>query len=56
MYTNAMERKPQWLRKRYAPSEASDAYAEFAYDKGFDFVASAPFVRSSYNAGEALGR
>ncbi|MDR3294979.1 MAG: lipoyl synthase [Clostridiales Family XIII bacterium] len=30
-------------------------YAEMAKEKGFSFVASAPFVRSSYHAGEALG-
>ncbi|MDR2156332.1 MAG: lipoyl synthase [Clostridiales Family XIII bacterium] len=29
-------------------------YAQCARDKGFDFVASAPFVRSSYRAEEAL--
>ncbi|GHU64304.1 hypothetical protein AGMMS49983_09730 [Clostridia bacterium] len=40
----------------YITPETFDAYAESAYSKGFDFVASAPFVRSSYNAGEALGR
>ena len=31
-----------------------DAYGETARQKGFAFVASAPFVRSSYHAGEAL--
>jgi lipoic acid synthetase len=29
-------------------------YGEIAYAKGFSFAASAPFVRSSYQAGEAL--
>jgi lipoic acid synthetase len=38
----------------YVTPEDFDAYAKTAYEKGFDFVASAPFVRSSYNAGEAL--
>ena len=30
-------------------------YGEIAREKGFSFVASAPLVRSSYHAGEALG-
>jgi lipoic acid synthetase len=38
----------------YITPETFDYYAKSAYEKGFDFVASAPFVRSSYNAGEAL--
>jgi len=32
-----------------------EAYGQVARQKGFDFVASAPLVRSSYHAGEALG-
>lgn len=39
----------------YIEPERFDYYAEAARGKGFGFVASAPFVRSSYNAGEALG-
>jgi lipoic acid synthetase len=40
----------------YLPPEDFDELARAAYAKGFEFVASAPFVRSSYHAGEALGR
>jgi lipoic acid synthetase len=40
----------------YVTPETFDFYAKSAYEKDFDFVASAPFVRSSYNAGDALGR
>lgn len=32
-----------------------EEYGRIARDKGFAFVASGPFVRSSYHAGEALG-
>jgi len=32
-----------------------EEYGETARQKGFEFVASAPFVRSSYNASEAFG-
>lgn len=41
--------------KAYVPPEIFDEYAAIARQKGFSFVASAPFVRSSYHAGEALG-
>jgi lipoic acid synthetase len=34
--------------------EAFEELGEIARAKGFSFVASAPFVRSSYHAGEAL--
>jgi lipoic acid synthetase len=40
----------------YIRPETFGFYAKSAREKGFDFVASAPFVRSSYNAGEALER
>jgi lipoic acid synthetase len=40
----------------YVHPDVFDSYRETALKKGFDFVASAPFVRSSYNAGEALSR
>jgi lipoic acid synthetase len=40
---------------RYVPPEEFDELGEVARAKGFSFVASAPFVRSSYHAGEALG-
>jgi lipoic acid synthetase len=39
----------------YIHPERFEEYGRIAKEKGFDFVASAPFVRSSYNAGEALG-
>ncbi|MDR3264718.1 MAG: lipoyl synthase [Synergistaceae bacterium] len=39
----------------YIHPERFGEYGRIAREKGFDFVASAPFVRSSYNAGEALG-
>ncbi len=38
----------------YITPEQFDRYGEIAKEKGFAFVASAPFVRSSYNAAEAL--
>jgi lipoic acid synthetase len=38
----------------YIPPEIFDEYAEIARAKGFAYVASAPFVRSSYRAHEAL--
>jgi lipoic acid synthetase len=37
----------------YVHPDVFDAYGKIAYEKGFAFVASAPFVRSSYHAGEA---
>ncbi|MFP3153163.1 lipoyl synthase [Lachnospiraceae bacterium ZAX-1] len=39
----------------YITPETFEEYGVIAREKGFDFVASAPFVRSSYHAGEALG-
>ncbi|MDR1801600.1 MAG: lipoyl synthase [Lachnospiraceae bacterium] len=39
----------------YITPETFAEYEKIAYEKGFEFVASAPFVRSSYHAGEALG-
>lgn len=40
--------------QEYVTPEQFDRYGEIATEKGFAFVASAPFVRSSYNASEAL--
>jgi lipoic acid synthetase len=40
----------------YVSPDRFDALGDLARKKGFSFVASAPFVRSSYHAGEALGR
>ncbi|MCL2843424.1 MAG: lipoyl synthase [Oscillospiraceae bacterium] len=40
----------------YITPEQFDRYGDIARAKGFAFVASAPLVRSSYHAGEALGR
>lgn len=40
----------------YVTPEQFDEYGDIARTKGFTFVASAPLVRSSYHAGEALGR
>ncbi len=40
--------------QEYITPEAFDHYGEVAREMGFSFVASAPFVRSSYNASEAL--
>jgi lipoic acid synthetase len=40
----------------YITPETFDEYAEAARAKGFAYVASAPFVRSSYRADEALYR
>ncbi|MDD4844676.1 MAG: lipoyl synthase [Anaerotignum sp.] len=42
--------------QEYITPEQFDRYGEIAKEKGFAFVASAPFVRSSYNAAEALER
>jgi lipoic acid synthetase len=41
--------------REYVEPALFDEYKEIALGKGFEFVASAPFVRSSYHAGEALG-
>jgi len=38
----------------YIELKVFDEYAKIAEQKGFRYVASAPFVRSSYNAGKAL--
>ena len=40
--------------KEYIEPRRFDEYAKTARQKGFSFVASAPFVRSSYHADEAL--
>jgi lipoic acid synthetase len=40
--------------QEYITPEQFDRYGKIAKEKGFAFVASAPFVRSSYNAAEAL--
>jgi lipoic acid synthetase len=41
--------------KEFVRPETFDEYKEIAMNMGFEYVASAPFVRSSYHAGEALG-
>lgn len=41
-----------WELDRYVEPEKFDEWARFAREIGFDFVASAPLVRSSYNAEE----
>jgi len=43
-----------WKLDRYVEPEKFDEWAKFARKIGFDFVASAPLVRSSYNAEELL--
>ena len=40
--------------QRYVPPEEFDAIGELARSLGFQFVASGPFVRSSYHAGEMV--
>lgn len=40
--------------QEYVTPPQFDRYGKIAKEKGFAFVASAPFVRSSYNAAEAL--
>ena len=40
--------------EKYIEPETFDHWAEEAREKGFEFVASAPFVRSSYHAGEVF--
>jgi lipoic acid synthetase len=40
--------------KEYIEPSQFDEYGKVAREKGFTFVASAPLVRSSYHAGEAL--
>jgi lipoic acid synthetase len=41
--------------KEFIKPEVFDEYRQIAMNMGFEYVASAPFVRSSYHAGEALG-
>ncbi|MCL1855351.1 MAG: lipoyl synthase [Clostridia bacterium] len=41
--------------REYIEPRRFEEYGAAAREKGFDFVASAPLVRSSYHAGEALG-
>ncbi len=43
-----------WPLQRYVEPEKFTEWAEFAREIGFSFVVSAPLVRSSYNAAEAL--
>jgi lipoic acid synthetase len=40
----------------YVKPDVFDEYRRIAMDMGFGFVASAPFVRSSYHAEEAVGQ
>ena len=46
--------KAHYPVQEYITPAQFDKYGAIAREKGFSFVASAPFVRSSYNAGEAL--
>lgn len=48
--------KTHWELDRFVEPVKFEEWAQFARDAGFDFVASAPMVRSSYNAGELLGK
>ena len=45
-----------WELDRYVEPEKFDEWAEFARKIGFNFVASAPLVRSSYNAEELFSK
>lgn len=45
-----------WDLDRYVEPEKFDEWAKFAREIGFDFVASAPLVRSSYNAEELFSK
>lgn len=45
-----------WPLQRYVTPEKFDEWAEYARKLGFDQVASAPLVRSSYRAGELCGK
>ena len=47
--------KAHYPVQAYISPAQFDAYGATAREKGFSFVASAPLVRSSYHAGEALG-
>ena len=44
-----------WPLARYVEPEKFTAWGTMAKNLGFEFVASAPMVRSSYNAGELVG-
>lgn len=48
--------KDHYPLKEYIHPEQFDKYRRTGYAKGFSFVASAPFVRSSYKAAEALNK
>ncbi len=45
-----------WPLDRYVTPEKFEEWGRLAREIGFDFVASAPMVRSSYNAGELVGK
>jgi lipoic acid synthetase len=45
-----------WPLDRYVEPDKFNYWKEFALSKGFLYVASAPLVRSSYNAAEAIKR
>ena len=45
-----------WKLDRYVEPEKFNEWAKFARETGFDFVASAPLVRSSYNAEELFSK
>lgn len=46
--------KKHWKLERFATPDEFEKWEKFAYEQGFSFVASAPLVRSSYNAAELL--
>jgi len=48
--------REHWPLQRYAEPEKFSVWGDFARKLGFEFVASAPMVRSSYNAGELVGK
>jgi lipoic acid synthetase len=45
-----------WKLERYVEPEKFQEWAKIASEIGFSFVASAPLVRSSYNAAELVGK
>ncbi|MDR0452204.1 MAG: lipoyl synthase [Treponema sp.] len=47
--------KKHYPVKEFVKPEVFDEYKQIAAGMGFEYVASSPFVRSSYHAGEALG-
>ncbi|MDR1352418.1 MAG: lipoyl synthase [Treponema sp.] len=47
--------KKHYPVREFVKPEVFDRYRQTAEGMGFEYVASAPFVRSSYHAGEALG-